>query len=101
MRRVVVLEEASEDLEAARDFYEANESGIGEYFSDSVIADLESLSLFHGIHSIHFGHHRMLASRFPFGIYYTETSDETQVVAILDLRREPSWIHNELRERNS
>jgi hypothetical protein len=31
----------------------------------------------------------MLAGRFPFGIYYREHGDETQVFAILDLRRKP------------
>lgn len=100
MSRVVVLEEATQDLEAARDFYDASELGIGSYFFDAMISDLESLSLFHGIHSLHFGYHRMLASRFPFGIYYAETAQETQVIAILDLRRDPSWIHHEIQKRN-
>jgi len=42
----------------------------------------------------------MLASRFPFGIYYREHSDETQVFAVLDLRRNPNWIRRELRKRD-
>lgn len=36
----------------------------------------------------------MLASRFPFGVYYLEAQPETRVVAVLDLRREPSWIRS-------
>jgi hypothetical protein len=28
------------------------------------------LRLFYGLHFIHFGFHRMLSERFPFGIYY-------------------------------
>ena len=48
-----------------------------------------------------FGCYRMLASRFPFGLYYQETSAEIRVVAILDLRRKPSWIRRELRRRRS
>lgn len=43
----------------------------------------------------------MLSEKFPFGIYYRETADETQVYAILDLRREPTWIRAELLNRNS
>ena len=31
MRKVVVLAEAAEDIEQARDFYEAQQSGIGDY----------------------------------------------------------------------
>ena len=79
MKKVIVLADAAEDIEAARDFYETQEAGVGEYCVDSLLADIESLGLFSGIHPLHFEFHRMLASRFPFGIYYRERSDETQV----------------------
>ena len=87
MRKVVVLAEAVEDIEKARDFYDAQEPGIGDYCADSLVADIESLGLYHGIHSRHFGFYRRLADRFPIGIYYRETAEETQVLAVLDLRR--------------
>lgn len=96
MRTVVVLAEAAEDLERARDFYDAQARGIGDYCADSLVADIASLALYHGIHSRHWGCYRMLAHRFPFGIYYRETPTETQVLAVLDLRREPNWIRKEL-----
>lgn len=38
----------------------------------------------------------MLASRFPFGIYYREAPDRTEVLAVLDLRRDPNWLRKEL-----
>ena len=101
MRRALVLEEAVQDLEAARDFYDAREIGVGGYCVDSLLSDIGSLSLFHGIHPVHFTYHRMLASRFPFGIYYADTVKQTRVVAVLDLRRDPSWIHREIRRRSS
>ncbi len=101
MRLVVVLEEAAEDIESGRDFYDLQEAGAGDYFVDSIIADIEGLGLFHGIHAKHFGFHRLLSDRFPFGIYYRETSETTEVFAILDLRKEPAWIHEELNVRNS
>jgi plasmid stabilization system protein ParE len=87
LKRVIILADAAEDIEAARDFYEAQEPGIGEYCVDSLLADIESLGLFSGIHPLHFEFHRVLASRFPFGIYYREVGKETQVFAVLDLRR--------------
>lgn len=99
MKRVTILADAAEDIEAARDFYEGQEPGVGEYCVDSLLADIESLGLFSGIHPLHFRVHRMLASRFPFGIYYREHGDETQVFAVLDLRRDPNWIRKELRKR--
>jgi len=96
MRTVVVLSDAAEDLEAGRDFYENQQPGIGAYFVNCLLSDLAT---FHGIHRKHFGFHRMLASRFPFGIYYEETEHATRVFAVLDLRRNPSWIHSELSKR--
>jgi len=99
LKQVVVLADAAEDLEAARDFYNAHEPGVGEYCIDSLLTDIESLGHLSGMHPSHFDCHRMLASRFPFGIYYREHGNETQVFAILDLRRNPSWIRKELDKR--
>jgi len=100
MRRVVVLAEAAEDLEEARKFYDARELGAGDYCVTSLLADIRSLTLYyHGIHFRQYGCYRMLAHRFPFGIYYAETPDETRVVAVLDLRRRPSWIQRQLTKR--
>ena len=99
MRRVVVLAEAAEDLEEARKFYDAREAGVGDYCVTSLLADIERLALFHGIHWRQHGCFRMLASRFPFGIYYLDPMEETQVVAVLDLRRKPSWIRKQVTQR--
>ena len=99
MRRVVVLEEAAEDLEEAREFYDAREAGVGDYCVTALLADIESLALHHGIHRRHYDCFRMLASRFPFGIYYLEAEHETRVVAVLDLRRNPSWIRQKVTRR--
>jgi len=92
MRRVVVLAEAAQDLDEAREFYDAREVGVGDYCVTSLLADIENLALNHGIHRQQHGCFRLLASRFPFGIYYLEAEHETRVVAVLDLRRNPSWI---------
>ena len=99
MRRVVVLAEAADDLEEARKFYDAREPGVGDYCVTSLIADIESLAGFHGIHRQQHGCFRMLASRFPFGIYYLEAKHVARVVAVLDLRRKPSWIRRQVTQR--
>ncbi len=101
MRRVVVLAEAAEDIEAARDFYDAQQPGIGDYCADSLVADIDGPALYHGIHFRQFGFYRMLANRFPFGIYYRETKDNTQVCPVLDLRRDPCWFRKELAWRGA
>ncbi len=69
-REVIVLDEAADDLEKGRDFYDSREYGIGEYFGDSLVSDITSLRLYAGIHEQYFGFLRMLSKRFPFCIYY-------------------------------
>ena len=97
--KVLVLADAAQDLENARDFYDAICLGVGSYCVDSLLSDIESLHRLHGIHSVRFGCYRMLATRFPFGIYYQEVDDAVRVIAILDLRRNPSWIRQKVTER--
>jgi hypothetical protein len=96
---VVILEDAAADIESGRQFYEARESGVGDYFVESILSDLGSLVLFAGIHPVRFSFHRMLSKRFPFGIYYEVESETAFVYAVLDMRRDPLWIRRELRHR--
>lgn len=97
---IVVLEDAAEDIETGRRFYESCEAGVGDYFIESILSDLDSLVLYAGIHPIYFGFHRMLSERFPFGLYYEVEGDAAYVYAILDLRRDPLWIRSELKKRS-
>lgn len=99
MKRIILLAEAVEDLQQARDFYEKRETGVGAYCITSLIADISSLIIFHGIHRQQHGCFRLLANRFPFGVYYLDTANEIRIVAILDLRRNPSWIRSQIKKR--
>jgi hypothetical protein len=59
---------------------------------------VESLKIFGGIHrKVYKNLHRSLSKRFPFAIYYTLEEDVAIVRAILDCRRNPSWIRSRLR----
>lgn len=93
---VRLLRSAVEDLASAREFYERQEIGIGDYFLDSLSADVDSLTLYGGIHRIKYGFYRMLAKRFPYGIYYKVLNGEAVVFRILDCRRHPNWIRKSL-----
>ena len=64
-------------------------AGLGEYFIDTLFADIESLHLYAGIHSTHWGHHRLLTRRFPFAVYYQAAEEVVRVYAVLDCRRSP------------
>ena len=78
-------------------FYERQADGLGDYFRDCMIADIDSLSFFGGIHEVAYGYHRMLAKRFPFAIYYQRDGETITVVAVLDARRNPSWTRDRLK----
>lgn len=96
---VLVLEEAARDLELGRDFYEAQMIGLGSYFTDCLISDLESLRISAGVHALVCGLHRMLSRRFPFAVYYSFDGARAQVIAVLDMRRSPAWTYDQLRKR--
>ena len=98
-REIVILTQAADDLEAGMDFYENTEPGAGAYFRDSLLADLRRIALFPGLHALHYGFHRSLAARFPYAIYYRDEGYKRLVVAVLDLRRDPTWIRKRLAAR--
>src|SRR3989339_852216 len=46
--------------------------------------------------AVHWGHHRLLAKRFPYAVYYRVTGKLIRVHAVLDCRRNPAWIRDRL-----
>jgi len=90
--RVKVTSFAREDLRDGRLFYDAQERGLGRYFSSSVLSDIRSLVNFAGIHPQRHGYYMMVMRRFPYAIYYDKVGTEVSVVAVLDCRRNPQWI---------
>jgi hypothetical protein len=99
VRDVVVLKEVADDLNEGKAFYDGREPGVGDYFWDSLLADIGSLILYAGIHPKQYGFFRMLAKRFPYAIYYDILDDVACVVAVLPMRRNPLWIRKKLSGR--
>jgi len=97
---VVVLKEVADDLNDGKSFYDQRGAGVGDYFWDSLVADLESLIIYAGIHNKKHGLYRMLAKRFPYAVYYEIADDVAYVVAVLPMRRSPAWINRKLEERS-
>lgn len=81
---------AEEDLLSGYHFYERQTANLGNYFLDSLYADLESLGIYAGIHRKVFGFHRLLAKTFPYATYYRIEDDRVLVFRILDCRLKPS-----------
>ena len=94
--KIQILDEAKEDLVDGFRFYESQSPGLGDYFLDSLFSDIDSLQIYAGIHSVHWGYHRLLAKRFPYAVYYRVAEKATRVYAVLDCRRNPAWIRDRL-----
>ena len=92
--RIQVLDEAEDDLQDGRQFYDRQGAGVGAYFAAALASDIDSLILFAGIHPQEFGFHRALSKRFPF--YYLIETEIVRIYAVLDLRRDPAWIRRRL-----
>jgi len=99
MTKVRISEDALQDLNEGYLFYEAQEGGVGDYFAACLRADIESLKISAGIHRIVYqDYHRLLSRVFPYGIFYTVEGEIAVVWAIIDLRRDPVWIREQLKE---
>ena len=91
-----IIPEAEHDLEIGADFYEAQREGLGRYFNDCLMSDIESLRLYAGVHQRQYGLHRCMSKRFPFSIFYDVTDDTIDIYAVLDCRQDPAAIQTRL-----
>ena len=97
--RLQILDLAKADIIDGYSYYERKVAGLGNYFLINIYADIESLKLFGGIHrQAYRGFHRALSKRFPFAIFYTVEDDIVRVRAVIDCRKNPSWIRAHLKK---
>ncbi|MES9902772.1 MAG: type II toxin-antitoxin system RelE/ParE family toxin [Sedimenticola sp.] len=96
IKHIQILSEAEIELEDGKSFYEIQERGVGEYFWDSLISDIESLIIYAEVHIKEYGYYRMPSKRFPYSIYYYINGNAVYVVAMLPERRNPIWIRSKL-----
>lgn len=96
MKKILISEDAFGDLNDGFLFYEAQDFGLGDYFTACLRADIEGLKVTAGIHREVRGFHRLLSKVFPHGIFYTIHAEEVTILAVIDLRRNPDWIISRL-----
>jgi len=88
--QIKIRNQAKSDLFSGFRFYEAQDIGLGDYFLNSLYADIDSLLIYAGIHRVVFGkYHRLLSESFPFAVYYQIKGDTVYVHAVLDCRQNP------------
>ena len=95
---IEILDEAQDDLIQGFGFYESQEPGLGAYFLDCLFSDIDSLLVYAGVHAVSDTYNRCLSKRFPFAIYYSLEGKLVRVHAVLDCRRNPSWVRKRLRK---
>lgn len=87
---------ASEDLISGYYFYEKQQEGLGDYFLDTLYSDIDSLTIYGGMHARYQSYYQMLSKRFPFAIYYKMDVDVVYIYAVVDCRKDPGWIEQHL-----
>ena len=93
---IEILDDAEKGIEEGIYFYEAQQNGLGRYFLDTILADIDSLILYAGIHIEIKGYFRSLSKRFPFAIYYKVVDNIVKIYAVLDCRKNPLHIEKRL-----
>jgi toxin ParE1/3/4 len=80
------------DIEAAFEWYESEQPGLGFEFLDEIRAAYERIldgPLKYQV--LRSGIRRALTRRFPYGIFFTIEDDLIVILAILDTARDAEW----------
>lgn len=90
--KIVFDPRAVSELEEARAWYEAQQSGLGDMFVARLRATVERITRHLGLASRVDEHlHRVLINRFPYAVIYALSveSDQAIILAIAHLHRHP------------
>ncbi len=98
MIRIELTPEARDDLAEGFVFYEKQAPGAGDYFLNSMKAEIEGLHWMAGTHRQVGGFHRSNCRNFPHLIFYRFDGETISVIAVIDNRRSPEWIRKRLSE---
>ena len=89
----ILRPEAEEDLAVAFDWYEAQQSGLGEKFVaeiERVISRIAAQPLSGPV--VHEDVRRLLPKRFPYAVLYVISEDHISIIAVLHQSRDPlTW----------
>lgn len=73
---IVITESAALDIADGYEFYEPQQSGLGNYFVSSIMSDLYSLETSAGVHEIHF---RSITEKYPL-VFHLQSFIVSKVV---------------------
>ncbi len=97
--KIRILDEAKADLREGAQFYERQNQGLGSYFLDTILSEINSLILYAGVHIKLNSFHRVLSKTFPYAIYYIMDRSFIDIYAVLDCRANPDQTIEKLKQR--
>jgi toxin ParE1/3/4 len=100
--RIIVLDEAEDELIAAQRWYETQRAGLGQEFRKAIDEAMDRLAeapltaspIFHPSTTIET--RRMLVKRFPYSIIFVEYNEDLWVIAFAHNRRRPGYWRERL-----
>ncbi len=97
-RKILISDEASREIVAAYDWYEAQEPGLGDRFLSALKSSFASISLQPDINPLRFTRFRRIRMRkFPYAIYYEHDDLLVSVQSVFHEAQHPSRL-NRLRK---
>jgi hypothetical protein len=96
---IIALKQVEIDIAVSEKFYNKQNANLGSYFRSSIVSDIESLIVYAGIHQKHRDLYRLLATKFPYAIYYDIVKHTIIIYAVLDTRSNPKTINSLLNSR--
>jgi toxin ParE1/3/4 len=96
-QRVIVLEQAEEELIEAQEWYETQRSGLGEEFRSAIdeamerllVAPLAASPMLNLPQSV--GARHVFVKRFPYSIVFIDYAEELWIVAFAHHHRRPGY----------
>jgi len=92
---LIIRPEAEEDISDAYAWYESQRTGLGIEFIGCVEAAFDLIAKNPAIHGIIHGNiRRMLAQRFPYGIFFIAEGSKIVILAVMHVKRHPRRWQN-------
>ena len=90
-RPVILRARAERDIQGVFEWYEAQQSGLGEEFLAHLRGTLESLREFPESGPVIYKNvRRAIVSKFPYFVFYIDTATRVVVLAVLHSSRNPA-----------
>lgn len=88
---LVIRDEAQAELDAAFDFYEGRQAGLGVDFVDCVQRVFDRIAVNPSMHAVVAGDVRKaVVRRFPYCVFYRPHADRVEVIAVFHTSRNPA-----------